>query len=803
MNKKILAFGLVMSGLGVFAQNLPTIVSYDVDTLCADDQQELAITIVIEDLDGDSTFFNAVTNNDTHLQNFTVIPPATFAGEQQRTFQILADGGWGFAVQNLNDASINIEVVGNISNDGGNLDQDINDLKIYSTDLGVTVDWGTATFCTNDNPVDITPYTSHPGGYTIHGPSGEYYMENGFSPYDFYYDSGDGLEYHWTNDHGCTQVNFTPWPTIFESPNVSVTPTNSTCGNADGSATAIVSGQNGPFDILWTTGFAEQNSVSTVNNLSSGTYYVNVKDSYGCKAQAPAQISDADLVVTENITNQSCPGAGNGAINLTISGGTPDAIWWSNGASTEDISGLVGGEYTVQIHTTGNCQAFKTYTIGSPPPIEINIDNIDAEDCSTGDFNSGIYITTSGGSGNFTWDWDSGAWTMEDFDNNPGVGNHNCVVTDQTTGCTYSWDVNVPNWGAPYVWIENVSKPNCNQSNGEISAGVSVNIDPIASIEWNTGATTEDISGLDPGFYEVTVTDINGCYTTESVTIENQLPQQPSICLLTVDTSFTYNQVIWEKAGLSNVAGFNVYRETQTQGVFEMIAQRPWALESYFMDNIASPQDRSWRYYLTTYDDCGGESYPSFVHKTIHCIATPGGGSDFEVYWDDYEGINYSSVDLKRYDPTNGWQTVGNYVPGTNHETDQPPVTVGLEYIVSFNLVDPCSTTTGKAQDYNSSRSNNTNGEANPGGTGLNIDDEEKGQIAVYPNPTSGAISVFVENPDLFEIIEVRDVNGALIINRVLNSSQTELNLSDLSNGMYFVRLISDSETINHKITKK
>ena len=804
--KKLLTLLFIFGALSAGAQNLPTIVSYSVDTLCSNSQDALAITITIEDLDGDSTYFYDVSPNDTYTYyNGHVEGPATFSGETQRTFQIYLDGGFNYASPGLNDASINILVEGNATNDGGYLDQDLTDLKVYSDDLGVTVDWGTTTFCTNDNPVDMTPFTSHPGGYTIHGTSGEYYMENGFSPYDFFYDSGDGLEYHWTNSHGCKHIEFTPWPSIYEAPSVSVLTTESTCGNADGSATAtFFGGQGGPYNVLWTNGYNETGFISTsqATNLSSGTYYVNVTDDMtGCTSQAPAQISDADIVVTENITNQSCPGAGNGAIDLTISGGTPDEIWWSNGSSTEDISGLVGGDYTVQIHTTGNCQAFKTYTVGSPAPIEINVDNLDAEDCVQGDFNSGIYITTTGGSGNFTWNWDSGAWTMEDFDSDPGVGNHNCVVTDQVTGCTYSWDINIPDYGAPFVFFDNVVKPNCNQNNGAIDAYVGVNFAPIATIEWNTGATTEDISGLAPGFYEVTVTDDNGCFTKESVTIENKRPQKPTICLLTVDTSFTYNQVIWEKTGLSNVAGFNVYRETQVQGVFEKVAQRPWALESYYMDNIASPQDRSWRYYLTTYDACGGESYPSFIHKTIHCIATPGGGSDYEVYWDDYEGINYSSVDLKRYDPTNGWQTIGNYSPGTNHETDQPPVTTGLEYIVSFNLVDPCIT--GKAQDYNSSRSNNTNGEANPGGTSLNVEDEEMGEISVYPNPTNGEINVYVENPDLFELIEVRDVNGALIMSQIMNSSQTELDLSSLSNGMYFVRLISESTTINHKITKR
>ena len=802
MLKRLFTFALIMSGLNSIAQNMPTVVSYDVDTLCADSYNELAITIVIEDLDGDSTFFQSVSNNDSHMNNAYVVGPATFAGETIRTFYVYCDGGWGYPLADVNDASINILVEGNANNDGGYLDQDITDLKVYSDDLGVTVDFGTATFCTTDNPVDMTQYASHSPGYTVHGTSGEYQMYNAFSPYDFYYDSGDGLEYHYTNAHGCTQVNFTPWPTIFEGPGISVIANSSTCGNADGSADATVFGQAGPFDVLWTNGFSEQGvSASSATNLSSGTYYINVKDQNGCKAQAPAQISDSDLTVSETITDQTCPGSGNGSIDLNISGGTVDNIWWSNGATTEDISGLVAGDYTVSIHTTGNCQAFYTYNVGNPPPIMINVDNIDAEDCVQGDFMSGIYITTTGGSGSFTWDWDSGAWSMEDFDNDPGVGNHVCVVTDVVTGCTHTWDIDIQDLGAPYLWITNVLKPDCNIDNGEIDTYVGENFAPIASVIWSSGQTTEDISGIGPGTYTVTATDDNGCSTSRTVTVDNELPLQPTLCLLTVDTSFTYNQVIWEKDGLTNVDGFNVYRETQIQGVFEKVATRPWALESFYMDNIASPMDRSWRYYITTYDACGGESYPSFIHKTIHCIAVPGQGSDYEVYWDDYEGINYTSVDLYRHDATNGWVNIGNFNPGDNDFTDQPPVSTQLDYIVSFNLLDPCTTT--KAQDYNSSRSNNIEGYFDPAQSSLNIEDEEMGDISIYPNPTNGVLNVFVEYPELFEYIEIRDVNGKMIFSELLMSGVMEMDLTELPDGVYFVRLVSEQNIFNHKVIKE
>lgn len=798
MFKKLSFIGIMLFGLNAMAQNVPTIVSYDIDTICESDFQELMMTIIIEDLDGDSTFFNAVTNNDSFFgPGFTVIEPATFSGETQRTFQILGDPGSGL-VSGINVASVNIEVEGNVTSDGAVLDIDINDAKIFGP-VNVTINFGTATFCTSDNVVDLTPYVSPVGGSADHGTNGGYELKNAFSPLDFFNDSGDGLFYTYTDQYGCN-AEVMDWPTVFEAPFVSVIPTTSTCGSADGSATATISGQYAPFDVYWTTGFDEQvSAMSTVNLLSSGTYYVNVYDANGCHAQSPAQITDVDLTINEIITDQTCPGDGDGAIDLTISGGTVDNIFWSNGMSTEDITGLPGGQYTVSIHTTGNCQAFKTYTVAAPPNLGISVIAINGEDCSIGQTTSLIDIATWGGSGNYSWDWDSGAWSGEDF-TNPGVGVHNCVVMDQTTGCSWSWNTNVPDYGAPYVSFNGVVKPHCNQNDGSIDAYVIVNIDPIASTVWSSGPTTEDLSGIGPGEYTITVTDINGCFTTESIKIEDARPYQPTTCLLTVDTSYVYNQIVWEKDILEQVAGFNVYRETPTLGEFEQVAQRPYALESFFLDNAASPMDKSWRYHLTTYDACGNESYPSFIHKTIHTVAVPVGGTEYEVHWDKYEGLSYTDVDLFRFDNVNGWQNIGTFGVNTLSYLDNPTEIAGLDYMVSFNLTDPCTST--KAQDYNSSRSNKSSGVFDGGGSTTNIVDEEIGKVSIYPNPTNGLVNIYIENPALFESIELRDINGNLITNQIVINTQSSIDMSAFANGIYFVRLISVEKTINHKLIK-
>ncbi len=156
-----------------------------------------------------------------------------------------------------------------------------------------------------------------------------------------------------------------------------------------------------------------------------------------------------------------------------------------------------------------------------------------------------------------------------------------------------------------------------------------------------------------------------------------------------------------------------------------------------------------WRYYITAYDACGNESDPSFVHKTIHVVANTSNGTDYTISWDNYEGFVYSSVDVFRFDSTNGWQTITNIPYGTNLAFDTPPILTGLDYMIEFVLTSSCTST--KAQDHNSTRSNKTASIFSGGGTTVQIQDEEMGIISIFPNPTNGILTLQVDNPELFQ----------------------------------------------------
>ena len=149
----------------------------------------------------------------------------------------------------------------------------------------------------------------------------------------------------------------------------------SACGNNDGEATIYVSGGTPPYSYQWSNGSTSQ----TATSLSAGTYTVTVTDANGCSITQQVSLSDpnAPNITLDSIVHVACSGESTGAIFITVTGGTPPYTYnWSPiGSSSEDISNLSAGTYTVTVVDANNCSSSRSFTISElAPPLLVNID---------------------------------------------------------------------------------------------------------------------------------------------------------------------------------------------------------------------------------------------------------------------------------------------------------------------------------------------------------------------------------------------------------------------------------------------
>jgi len=143
----------------------------------------------------------------------------------------------------------------------------------------------------------------------------------------------------------------------------SITAFNINCfGDNSGSAIAFTNSGIGPFTYSWNNGA----TTSTISSLSPGNYSLTVNDSFGCSYQTSATITQPSsaLSTSEVHTNETVAGSNDGVINLAVSGGTgPYTYNWSNGATSQDISGLADGTYTVTVTDALTCTETISVTI--------------------------------------------------------------------------------------------------------------------------------------------------------------------------------------------------------------------------------------------------------------------------------------------------------------------------------------------------------------------------------------------------------------------------------------------------------
>jgi len=208
--------------------------------------------------------------------------------------------------------------------------------------------------------------------------------------------------------------------------------TDPTCLNAsDGSIRVQILGGIQPYTYLWSTGSNQED----INGLPSGTYCLTVTDANGCVSDTCFILDPipAISITTDVIRLPACSGVNDGAIDVTVSGGTPPYNFlWSNARATEDISGLAPGTYCLLVEDVNGCQNEVCFTLDREPNPTVQFQLTRSTFCQ-GEAPFVLHATPPGGV--FT-----GSGVVNDSIFDPSLVSGNVVITyaGDLFGCAYS-----------------------------------------------------------------------------------------------------------------------------------------------------------------------------------------------------------------------------------------------------------------------------------------------------------------------------------------------------------------------------
>nr|MBK9653806.1 T9SS type A sorting domain-containing protein [Bacteroidota bacterium] len=301
----------------------------------------------------------------------------------------------------------------------------------------------------------------------------------------------------------------------------SVASTTATCGVCNGTATVTAAGGTPTYTYLWSNAA----TTSSISGLCGGTYTVTTTDSKGCTSTCTTLVgSTGSIACTITGTNVSCNGGSNGSGTVNATGGSGYTYLWNNGVTTQTRTGLAAGTYTATVTSANGCTTTCSVTITQPAALTCSVSSTAA---ACGVCNGTATVTATGGTPTYTYLWSNAATTASIS----GLcGGTYTVTTTDIRGCTTTCTTLIGSTGSIACTIArtNVSCNGGTNGSGTVNATGGSGYTYL----WNNGVTTQTRTGLAAGTYTATVTSVNGCTTTCSVTIT-----QPAA--LTTSTSTT------------------------------------------------------------------------------------------------------------------------------------------------------------------------------------------------------------------------------------------------------------------------
>lgn len=338
--------------------------------------------------------------------------------------------------------------------------------------------------------------------------------------------------------------------------------TNLPCtGGSTGAVRISVSGGTGAYNFHWSNNATTQN----ISGLNAGTYRVSVTDSAGCISKDSAIVSQSgSLTVSDSVRAVTCFGQSNGAVILSVSGGTPAYTYhWNNNAASAAINNLTAGTYTVTIADQAGCVITHPVQVTQPAQLSVVVTPVNVT--CYGQANGSATAVVSGGTPVYTYHW-LGSVSTTPAVSNLAAAAYTVIVTDHNS-CVDSTHFNITQPDSLSLTLVSTHVTTHGGSDGSINLSVTGGSGTYTYL-WSNNATTQDLTNIAAGNYCVTVTDQHTCTDVNCITVTQPSgindPEAGEKCIVyvsadAVNVRFTAPSAVNIRAELFSLTGELMY----------------------------------------------------------------------------------------------------------------------------------------------------------------------------------------------------------------------------------------------------
>jgi gliding motility-associated-like protein len=327
---------------------------------------------------------------------------------------------------------------------------------------------------------------------------------------------GDSITYKvTTNRLGCISTDSVKVKVGSALPAITLSAINPVCFGGTGTLSVQTGGGTPGYTYHWSGSGA---TGQTVSGLPAGIYTLTVTDNNVCSITAldsivaPTAISAAVTVV-----NPACfEETGNASVSPAGGSSGYTFLWSAAGATTQTVSNLYAGNYTVTVTDKSGCETSFAVVVTQPSKLILAATGLGTK--CFGSCDGQAVVVPSGGTAPLSILWSSGN-TSDLSVSGLCTGNISVTITDGK-GCQHDTTIFIPQPSAIAEALGSIAA-DCYQSNGSVSVTAVNGGTGAYTYEWSNGSKSPTAINISPGIYTLTVFDQNGCTGTNSVTVSN------------------------------------------------------------------------------------------------------------------------------------------------------------------------------------------------------------------------------------------------------------------------------------------